>query len=136
MKKSVSTVFLWVCLIALSSWDEAKAGLFDHDDKLPGELLGYKQPCPVRKCTFAGTANGDLDLHMQRTHPRRYAAALAVYNKSTFTAFTSIFRTLSSAASGGFEGTSSAVREFYNALRKAGADGKTIADILSSDQYD
>ena len=136
MKKIFSIISLMICLEVLSPWNGLSAGLFDRDDEPSGALLGYKQPCPVKRCEFNGIANGDLDIHMRQTHPKRYAAALAIYNRSTFTAFTAIFRTFSAASSGGFKGTSGAVNEFYNALKKAGADGKTIADILSSDDYD
>lgn len=134
MKKSFATVL--ICLTVMGSWSEAKAGLFDHDDKLPGEALGYKQPCPVRECTYFGTANGDLDLHMQKVHPCRYAAAMDVYNKGMFTAFVGIFKTFASATNGGFGGTASVIQEFYGSLCNAGVDGRKIADILSSDRYD
>jgi hypothetical protein len=73
---------------------------------------------------------------MKQAHPKRYEAALSVYNKSTFGAFVGIFKTLSTASSGGFKEATGAVQEFYNSLRKAEADGKTIADILNSDEYD
>lgn len=134
MKKNFAKIL--ICLAVVSLGNEAKAGLFDHDDKLPGEFLGYKQPCPVRKCTFSGAANGDLDLHMQKMHPSRYKAALDVYNRSTFSAFFNLSKSLYVAAKGGFGGTSGAMQEFYSALRKAGSDGRTIADILSSELYD
>jgi hypothetical protein len=136
LKKCFSVLAVTTFLIIPTLWNECNAGLFDHDDKLPGELLGYKQTCPVNRCTFSGVANGDLDIHMRQTHPKRYEAALSVYNKSTFGAFVGIFKTLSAASSGGFKGTAGAVQEFYNSLRKTGADGRTIANILSSDEYD
>ena len=129
-------LLVMACVIVVGHWNTCTAGLFDHDDKLPGEQLGYKQPCPINRCKFVGTRNGDLDLHMQGTHPKRYAAAMDVYNKGMFAAFAGIFKTFSSAASGGFSGTSGALQEFYSALCHAGADGQKIAEILSSDKYD
>lgn len=133
MRKLLLILF---CMAVVGQWNTCMAGLFDRDDILPGEALGYKQPCPVKDCKFFGTANGDLDAHMYRVHPLRYKAAMDVYNKGMFTAFVGVFKTFASATNGGFGGTASTIQEFYGSLRNAGLDGKKIADILSSDRYD
>lgn len=136
MKKNFLILSLTICFTIFNLGSGLNAGLFDRDDEPPGARLGYPQPCPVKRCDFKGVANGDLDIHMRQKHPKRYAAVSAIYNRSTFSAFVGIFKTLSATSSGGFKGTSGAINEFYNALRKANADGRTIANILSSDEYD